>query len=85
MQLWDTRITAGCEQHGVNYDVLIETLTRENVLLNRKTLADLACWEPYTFKSITDVAKQSATEHGLDYSKGLRVPEVILFDPNKRK
>lgn len=83
--MWDTRVTAGCEQHGINYEVFRETLTRENVQLNRKTLADLACWEPYTFKSLTDIAKQSAVNHGLDYTKGLSVPEVVLFDPNEKK
>lgn len=82
--MWDTRVEAGCEQHGVNYEVFREALTRENVLLNRRTLADLACWEPYTFKSLTDVAKQSATQHGLDYKNGLSVPKVIMFDPNEK-
>lgn len=82
--MWITRIDAGCEEHGINHEVFKEALARENVLLNRKTLADLACWEPYTFKSLTDIAKQSATQHGLDYTKGLSVPKVILFDSTKK-
>lgn len=53
-------------------------------MLNRKTLADLACWEPYTFKSLTDVAKQSAKQHGIDYTKGHKIPDVVMFDPNIR-
>lgn len=61
-----------------------EALTRENVLLNRKTMADLACWEPYTFKSLTDIAKKSATQHGLDYTKETTVPKIVLFDSNKK-
>lgn len=82
--MWKTRVTAGCEEHGVNYEAFREVLTRENVLLNRKTLADLACWEPYTFKSLTDIAKQSASQHGLDYTKGTSIPKVILFDSTKK-
>ncbi|KAL1116765.1 hypothetical protein AAG570_005237 [Ranatra chinensis] len=49
-QLWETRVTAGCEEHGLTYPVLREGLVRSNILLNRKTLADLAIWEPFTFK-----------------------------------
>lgn len=85
LQLWNTRVTAGCEQHGINHEVFKESLTRENVMLNRKTLATLACWEPYTFKSLTDIAKQSATQNGLDHTKGLSVPDVVVFDPNVKQ
>ncbi|CAA9995372.1 unnamed protein product [Nesidiocoris tenuis] len=49
-QLWETRIAAGSEQHGVKYPHLREGLHRCNIHLNRKTLADLAIWEPYTFR-----------------------------------
>jgi len=50
LQLWETRITAGCEEHNVTYPLFREGLARCNILLNRKTLADLAIWEPRTFK-----------------------------------
>ena len=49
-QLWEQRLAAGCEEHGASLPVLREGLMRCNVLLNRKTLADLAIWEPRTFK-----------------------------------
>ncbi|CAG2068188.1 unnamed protein product, partial [Timema podura] len=48
--LWDTRITAACEEHNFTYPLLQEGLSRCNVLLNRKSLADLAAWEPRTFE-----------------------------------
>ncbi|GFG34656.1 hypothetical protein Cfor_03070, partial [Coptotermes formosanus] len=48
--LWETRITAGCEEHNMTYPLFREGLARCNILLNRKTLADLAIWEPRTFK-----------------------------------
>jgi large subunit ribosomal protein L20 len=50
LQLWETRITAGCEEHNMTYPLFREGLARCNILLNRKTLADLAIWEPRTFK-----------------------------------
>lgn len=70
-QLWEQRITAGCEQHDVKYHIFKEALSRTGVLLNKKTLADLACWEPYTFKSLADIAKQKAEEDGLNSMKPL--------------
>ncbi|CAH1117958.1 unnamed protein product [Phaedon cochleariae] len=63
--LWETRVRAGCEQHNINYDTFREGLVRSDILLNRKTLADLSCWEPYTFKSLTDIAKRRALDDGL--------------------
>ncbi|KAF0294085.1 39S ribosomal protein L20, mitochondrial [Amphibalanus amphitrite] len=50
VQLWEQRLEAGCAEHGTSLPVLRQGLMRCNVLLNRKTLADLAIWEPRTFK-----------------------------------
>ncbi|KAG5889656.1 hypothetical protein JTB14_028934 [Gonioctena quinquepunctata] len=63
--LWETRVRAGCEQHSIEYESFREGLTRSDILLNKKTLADLACWEPFTFKSLTDIAKRRALDDGL--------------------
>ncbi|RZB77515.1 39S ribosomal protein L20, mitochondrial [Asbolus verrucosus] len=67
--LWQTRITAGCEQHDIDYSVFRESLVRSNILLNRKTLADLACWEPFTFKALTEVAQKRAVDEGITVVK----------------
>lgn len=40
-------------------------MNRSDILLNRKTLADLAVWEPYSFKALTDIAKRRAVDDGL--------------------
>ncbi|CAG9768519.1 unnamed protein product [Ceutorhynchus assimilis] len=63
--LWETRVTAGCNQHNMEYGTFRESLVRSDILLNRKTLADLAIWEPHTFKSLTDIAKRRAIDDGL--------------------
>ncbi|CAK1553714.1 unnamed protein product [Leptosia nina] len=56
--LWDTRITAACEQHNITAYTLREGLDRANIMLDRKSLSDLASWEPRTFESLAAVAKE---------------------------
>lgn len=63
--MWDTRIAAGVKEHDLDYQTFRESLYRSDILLNRKALADLAAWEPYTFKALTDVAKRRAIDDGL--------------------
>ncbi|XP_003700536.1 mitochondrial ribosomal protein L20 [Megachile rotundata] len=55
-ELWETRIDAAAQEHGITFKTLMEGLTRCNILLNRKSLATLAVWEPRTFKSLSDIA-----------------------------
>ncbi|KAJ4432972.1 large ribosomal subunit protein bL20m [Periplaneta americana] len=63
--LWVTRITAGCEEHNLTYNLFREGLARCNILLNRKVLADLAIWEPRTFKSLAKLAHARVSQDGL--------------------
>ncbi|KAK5646859.1 hypothetical protein RI129_005323 [Pyrocoelia pectoralis] len=67
--LHETRITAGCEQHNITFKDFKEGLARCDILLNRRSLADLAAWEPYSFKALTDIAKQRLDDDGLSRSK----------------
>lgn len=57
-ELWETRITAACEQHNITFFTLKEGLDRANIMLDRKSLSDLAAWEPRTFECLAAVAKQ---------------------------
>ncbi|MCC7029544.1 MAG: 50S ribosomal protein L20 [Chitinophagaceae bacterium] len=50
--LWIARINAAVRAEGMNYSTFINKLSKANVTLNRKVLADLAMNEPDTFKSI---------------------------------
>lgn len=65
-QLWETRLTAACTEHGMDYSTFREGLARTNIMLNRKVLSELACWEPYTFKALTDIANEKASMDGLN-------------------
>ena len=51
-RLWITRINAGARQHGISYSKLMHLLSKSDIGLNRKVLADLAVNHPETFKAI---------------------------------
>jgi len=57
-RLWIVRINAACRMRGMRYSQLISGLQRAQVMLDRKTLADLAVADPDTFTKIVDLAKQ---------------------------
>ena len=51
---WIHSINSAVREHGVSYSRLVYGLTRSNVQLDRKILADLAINEPYSFKSVVE-------------------------------
>jgi len=54
--LWIARINAGSRALGVSYSVLINGLSRSNILLDRKILSDLAINDASTFEKIVKTA-----------------------------
>jgi large subunit ribosomal protein L20 len=50
--LWIARINAGSRALGVPYSVLINGLSKSNILLDRKILSDLAINDTPTFEKI---------------------------------
>ena len=54
--LWIARINAGSRALGVSYSVLINGLTKSNILLDRKILSDLAINDASTFEKIVKTA-----------------------------
>jgi large subunit ribosomal protein L20 len=50
--LWIARINAGSRALGVPYSVLINGLSKNNILLDRKILSDLAINDASTFEKI---------------------------------
>ena len=55
--LWITRINAGVRAYGMSYSAFMGKLLEKNILLNRKTLADLAMNHPEAFKAVVDAVK----------------------------
>lgn len=64
-ELWETRIAAGCEQHGIILPTFLDALNRNEILLNRKVLADLAIWEPKSFEALANIGRETAVENDL--------------------
>ncbi len=59
-RLWITRISAACRMRGIRYSLLISTLSRASVELNRKSLAEIAIHDPESFTKIVEMAKKFA-------------------------
>lgn len=56
-RLWITRISAACRMRGLRYSELIHGLQLASVILDRKTLADLAVHDPDTFGKVVELAR----------------------------
>ncbi|HZJ80652.1 MAG TPA: 50S ribosomal protein L20 [Dysgonamonadaceae bacterium] len=52
--LWIQRINAGARLHGTTYSRLMGALSKNDININRKVLADLAMNHPEAFKAIVD-------------------------------
>ena len=48
--LWIARINAGARELGVSYSVLINSLMKKNIALDRKILSDIAISDSATFE-----------------------------------
>ncbi len=55
--LWIARINAGVRPFGLSYSVFMGLIHKNNIEINRKTLADLAMNNPEAFKAVVDLVK----------------------------
>ncbi len=58
-QLWITRINSHLQKMDLNYSRFINMLTKSNIILDRKILADMALNDPEAFDVIAQKAKAS--------------------------
>ena len=56
-RLWITRINAAARLNGTTYSRLMSNLSRNEIALNRKVLADLAIHDPAAFTAIVKEAE----------------------------
>lgn len=56
-RLWNVRINAALEQHGLSYSKFMGDLKKKGILVNRKMLSEVAANSPETFKRIIAKAK----------------------------
>ena len=54
--LWIARINAGARELGVSYSVLINSLIKKEIALDRKILSDIAITDSATFEKIVKTA-----------------------------
>lgn len=57
--LWIARINAGARANGITYSRLMDGLTKANVAIDRKVLADMAIKDPAAFTKVTSIAKST--------------------------
>ncbi|KAK7074344.1 hypothetical protein SK128_004578 [Halocaridina rubra] len=68
--LWNTRINAGCEEFGLNFDRMKIVLDDTGVALDRKVLQNLAIWEPRSFRALAMLTRAKEAEQGLNSLQG---------------
>ena len=56
--LWISRINAASRALGVSYSKLINGMTTNNIIIDRKILSDIAVHDPSTFEKIVQIAKK---------------------------
>ena len=56
-RLWIARINAASRQEGMSYSTFMHGLTKAEIKLNRKVLADLAMNHPESFKTLVNQVK----------------------------
>ncbi|MDP4289722.1 MAG: 50S ribosomal protein L20 [Bacteroidota bacterium] len=56
--LWIIRINAGVRQFGLSYSAFMGLIHKNNIEINRKTLADLAMNNPEAFKAVVEKVKK---------------------------
>jgi large subunit ribosomal protein L20 len=56
-QLWIARINAAVREHGLSYSAFIGGLKKHSIALDRRVLAELACFDAPGFKAVVDSIK----------------------------
>lgn len=56
-RLWITQLNAAVKQEGLSYSRFIQALKQKNILLDRKILAEIAVFDPESFKKIVAEVK----------------------------
>ena len=58
-KLWIARINAAARMNGTTYSKLIAGMKKNNIVVNRKMLAELAVNDPKAFTEIAELAKKA--------------------------
>jgi len=58
-KLWIIRINAACRMRGLRYSEFIAGLQRAMVMLDRKSLSEIAIHDPATFDQLVELARKN--------------------------
>jgi len=58
-RLWITRISAACQQEGMNYSKFMHGLEMANININRKALSNLAIEDKQAFSQLVNESKSA--------------------------
>lgn len=64
-ELWNCRIEGAARLHNTTYAEVREGLDRAGSHLDRKSLSNLAAWEPRSFSAIAALAKETCRMEGV--------------------
>jgi len=56
-KLWTVRINAAARDHDTTYSQLINALSKANITVNRKMLAEIAVSDPKAFEAVVKATK----------------------------
>lgn len=56
-RLWIARINAAARRNGLSYSAFINGLSKANIALDRKVLADIAVHDPVGFTRLVELAR----------------------------
>jgi large subunit ribosomal protein L20 len=54
--LWISRINAGSREFGISYSNLMNSMSKKNIILDRKILSDIAISDKLAFKKVIETA-----------------------------
>jgi large subunit ribosomal protein L20 len=72
-KLFITRVSAAAEMRGLKYSRFIHGLHLANIGLDRKSLSELAIYDPETFDAIADRVRSALAGH----DEGLKKRQVV--------
>ena len=61
-RLWIIRINAACRARGLRYSQFIAGLINAQVILDRKSLSEIAIHDPDTFSKLVEIARKNLPE-----------------------
>lgn len=79
-KLWISRINAACQLNGMKYSKFINGLSKANITINRKMLADIAVNDPESFKKLCDLATKALAKK----PKAVKAENVVFLKPQAK-